>query len=69
MAREKGCNYFDFGGYGREGFADSQVLNINRFKDGFKGKRIDYPDTILIAKNSFYLLVYKSYVKLLRRKK
>lgn len=63
IAREEGCNYFDFGGYGREGFADSQVQNINRFKDGFKGKRVDYPDTIFIAKNSFYQLVYKSYMK------
>ncbi len=69
IAKAAGCNYFDFGGYGREGFADSQVLNINRFKDGFKGKRYDYPDTILIATNSFYQLAYKSCMKLIRRKK
>lgn len=69
IAKEIECSYYDFGGYGREGFADSQVLNINRFKDGFKGKRIDYPDTILIAKNSLYQLVYKSYMKWIRRRK
>ncbi len=69
IVREGGCDYFDFGGYGREGFSDKQVLNINRFKDGFKGKRIDYPDTILIAKNRWYPWVYKNYMKLIRRKK
>lgn len=69
IAREAGCDYFDFGGYGREGFADSQVLNINRFKDGFKGKRIDYPDTIFVSKNLLYQLGYRSYMKLMRRKK
>lgn len=63
MARKAGCDYFDFGGYGREGFADSQILNINRFKDGFKGKRIDYPDTILIAKNRLYRTFYRNYIK------
>jgi hypothetical protein len=69
IARETGCNYFDFGGYGREGFADSQVLNINRFKDGFKGKRVDYPDAIFIAKNSFYRLAYCIYMKWIKRTK
>jgi hypothetical protein len=69
IAAERGCNYFDFGGYGREGFADSQVLNINRFKDGFKGKRVDYPDTIFVATNSFYHLAYRNYMKWIKRKK
>lgn len=68
-AKELGCTYFDFGGYGRFGQADTQVLNINRFKDGFKGKRIDYPDTILIAKNSLYKFIYKNYIKIVKRKK
>lgn len=69
IASEMGCSYFDFGGYGREGFADSQVLNINRFKDGFKGQRVDYPDTIFIAKNSFYKLAYCNYMKWIKRTK
>lgn len=69
IARDAGCRYFDFGGYGHEGFADSQVLNINRFKDGFKGERIDYPDTIFIAKNSFYQLAYRNYMKWIKRTK
>ena len=64
-----GCTYFDFGGYGRSGQADTQVMNINRFKDGFKGKRVDYPDTILIPKNSFYKFIYTNYIKIVRRKK
>lgn len=68
-AKTFGCNSFDFGGYGRPGHADRQVLNINRFKDGFKGRRIDYPDTILIAKNSLYQVIYTNYIKLGRRKK
>ena len=68
-AKSFGCNYFDFGGYGRSGQADSQVLNINRFKDGFKGRRIDHPDTILIARNSFYKFIYTNYFKLIKRRK
>lgn len=68
-AKSLGCNSFDFGGYGRPGYADNQVLNINRFKEGFKGRRIDFPDTILIAKNSLYEFIYTSYVKIVRRKK
>jgi|GEM_PF-1797676 len=68
-AKSLGCNSFDFGGYGRPGYADNQVLNINRFKEGFKGRRIDYPDTILIAKNSLYQFIYTNYIKLGRRKK
>ncbi|HEY5464521.1 MAG TPA: GNAT family N-acetyltransferase [Hanamia sp.] len=63
------CNSFDFGGYGRPGYADNQVLNINRFKEGFKGKRIDYPDTILIAKNSLYQFIYSNYIKIGKGKK
>lgn len=68
-AKSLGCNSFDFGGYGRPGYADNQVLNINRFKEGFKGRRIDYPDTILIAKNPFYQFIYTNYIKLGRREK
>lgn len=68
-AKSLGCKSFDFGGYGRPEYADNQVLNINRFKDGFKGKRIDYPDTILIAKNTLYQFIYTNYIKLGRRKK
>jgi lipid II:glycine glycyltransferase (peptidoglycan interpeptide bridge formation enzyme) len=68
-AKSLGCNSFDFGGYGRPGYADEQVLNINRFKDGFKGKRIDHPDTILIAKNSLYKFIYANYIKIIKRKK
>lgn len=64
-----GCTYFDFGGYGRPEQADAQVLNINRFKDGFKGKRVDHPDTILIPKNSFYKFIYTNYIKIVKRKK
>lgn len=68
-AKSLGCIYFDFGGYGRSGQADAQVLNINRFKDGFKGKRIDHPDTLLIAKNSLYKFIYTNYIKIIKGKK
>lgn len=68
IAKNAGCNSFDFGGYGRDDQAGKQVLNINRFKDGFKGTRIDYPDTIFVSKNSFYQLGYVSYLKWNRRK-
>lgn len=66
IAKVSGITYFDFGGYGRKENADDQVLNINKFKDGFKGKRIDYPDTVLFAKNTVYKILYKSFVKFLK---
>lgn len=64
IARSLGYTHFDFGGYGRIGTADEQVLNINRFKDGFRGKLVNHPDTILIAKNPFFKIIYQLYTKL-----
>jgi lipid II:glycine glycyltransferase (peptidoglycan interpeptide bridge formation enzyme) len=60
-ARDRGYTHFDFGGYGREGQADEQVVNINRFKDGFRGERIDHPDTVMLAQSRMYGALYKTY--------
>lgn len=69
IAKLSGCSYFDFGGYARAENADEQLLKINKFKDGFNGKRIDHSDTILIAKNFLYQFMYKNYIKMVKRKK
>jgi lipid II:glycine glycyltransferase (peptidoglycan interpeptide bridge formation enzyme) len=69
LAKLSGCTYFDFGGYARPENADEQLLKINKFKDGFNGKRIDHADTVLIAKNSLYKFIYTIYIKIVKRKK
>jgi hypothetical protein len=68
IAKLSGCTFFDFGGYARLENADEQLLKINRFKDGFRGKRIDHPDTILFAKNQFYKFLYINFVKFFKSK-
>lgn len=68
IAKLSGCTYFDFGGYARPENADEQLLKINKFKDGFNGKRIDHPDTILFAKNLFYKFLYIYFVKFFKAK-
>ena len=68
IAKLSGCTYFDFGGYARPKNADEQLLKINKFKDGFRGKRIDHPDTILFAKNRFYKFLYINFVRFFKAK-
>ncbi|HUZ60252.1 MAG TPA: GNAT family N-acetyltransferase [Hanamia sp.] len=63
IAKTFGLNVFDFGGIGRPGQADNQVLKINEFKEGFGGKKIDYPNTIVIAKNFLYKFLYTYYIQ------
>jgi lipid II:glycine glycyltransferase (peptidoglycan interpeptide bridge formation enzyme) len=69
IAKSSGCTVFDFGGYARPENADEQLLKINKFKDGFNGKRIDHADTVLIAKNPLYKFIYTIYIKIVKRKK
>lgn len=46
LSRDKGYNYFDFGGYALNTNKGDQLYNINQFKESFKGKLIRYPKTM-----------------------
>lgn len=49
--------WFDFGGYALN-TNEKQVMNINRFKDGFKGELISFPGTSIIGLRKFWRAVY-----------
>lgn len=53
ISKENGLLIFDFGGYSKKG--EKQMIGINRFKDGFKGDIIHYPELIILKPN---FLVY-----------
>jgi hypothetical protein len=48
LAKEENMNWFDFGGYAL-GTTDEQLININKFKDGFKGEFVEFPKTRMIG--------------------
>ena len=48
LAAKKGSRYFDLGGYAQNTIEGDQLSAINRFKDGFRGKVVSHPDTMLI---------------------
>ena len=57
ISKINGLSIFDFGGYSKKG--EKQMIGINRFKDGFKGDLIEYPQ-ILIFKTNYinnYIIV------------
>jgi len=54
--KKQGIELYDFGGYGVD-TEDQSILNINRFKDGFRGKLVQenhYESYMFFMINSFY---------------
>jgi lipid II:glycine glycyltransferase (peptidoglycan interpeptide bridge formation enzyme) len=49
-SRDKNMKWFDLGGYAT-GTMDKQLLNINKFKDGFKGELVEFSKTQMIGLN------------------
>lgn len=54
ISKNNRLNIFDFGGYSKKG--EKQMLGINRFKDGFRGTKINYPELIILKPNSLVSL-------------
>jgi hypothetical protein len=52
QSKEEYMQWFDFGGYASNTI-DEQLININKFKDGFKGTLIVFPKTEMIGLNYF----------------
>jgi lipid II:glycine glycyltransferase (peptidoglycan interpeptide bridge formation enzyme) len=48
QARSDGLRWFDLGGYAVD-TTDEQLININKFKDGFKGVLVSFPPTKMIG--------------------
>ena len=63
-AKEKGLKYFDLGGYGINLKEDDQVNAINRFKDGFGGTLVYYPQTLTIYTTPVSKLLFSLYKRL-----
>jgi lipid II:glycine glycyltransferase (peptidoglycan interpeptide bridge formation enzyme) len=61
LAKERGMKYFDFCGYGLNLKEDDQVNAINRFKDGFGGTLVYYPQTLTIYTTPFSKLLFNMY--------
>lgn len=49
-SKNSGLAWFDFGGYDSE-TKDEQLVNINKFKDGFKGELVQFPPSRIIGLN------------------
>lgn len=64
MAKERGLKFFDFGGYGLNLKEDDQVHAINRFKDGFGGTLMVYPQTLTIYTTPLSKLLYGLYQRI-----
>tara|TARA_B100001287_G_scaffold72444_1_gene60068 strand:- start:380 stop:1426 length:1047 start_codon:yes stop_codon:yes gene_type:complete len=57
ISKDNGLSVFDFGGYSKKG--EKQMIGINRFKDGFRGSEIKYPELIILKPNYLvYLAVF-----------
>jgi lipid II:glycine glycyltransferase (peptidoglycan interpeptide bridge formation enzyme) len=52
LSKEDNLHWFDFGGYASN-TTDEQLVNINKFKDGFKGTTVEFPKTQMIGLNYF----------------
>lgn len=70
QSKQNGMQWFDFGGYAID-TADEQLININKFKDGFKGELFQFPPSRLyglnpISKALYSVLSLKN--KILKRK-
>jgi len=63
LAKAKGLKYFDFGGYGLNLSPEDQVNGINRFKDGFGGHLVTYPQTLTIYTTPISKLMHSIYQK------
>jgi lipid II:glycine glycyltransferase (peptidoglycan interpeptide bridge formation enzyme) len=61
IAKERGVEYFDFGGYANNVKEGDQLYAINRFKDGFGGKLITHPRTRLVYIMPGAKTLYKLY--------
>jgi lipid II:glycine glycyltransferase (peptidoglycan interpeptide bridge formation enzyme) len=48
-SREKGCQYFDFGGYSLNADKGDQLYNINKFKEAFGGEIVIFPKTMVFT--------------------
>jgi lipid II:glycine glycyltransferase (peptidoglycan interpeptide bridge formation enzyme) len=48
FAKQKGLRFFDLGGYANNVQEGDQLYAINKFKEGFRGQIITYPETLLI---------------------
>jgi hypothetical protein len=57
-AKRDGMSQFDMGGYAPDTL-NEQIANINRFKNGFKGQLITFPQTRLLSLNLLGTFLYK----------
>lgn len=50
QSKKDGMQWFDFGGYAAD-TTDEQLVNINKFKDGFKGTLVRFPESGMYGLN------------------
>lgn len=58
-SKSRKLSFFDLGGYDNEAKKDSKMHNINKFKERFGGKVVDYPIYSPSSKYSILRKVYK----------
>lgn len=56
-SKQHNMEWFDFGGYATD-TADEQLANINKFKDGFKGELIQFPQSSAYGLNFLSKAMY-----------
>ena len=64
LAKDKGLDYFDFGGYGTNLKENDSMHAINRFKEGFGGDLNVYTQTLTIYTTPVSKLLYSLYRRL-----
>lgn len=70
-SKQNHMDWFDFGGYAFD-TGDEQLININRFKDGFKGELIQFPQSRMYGLNPLSKAAYSLFSltnKILNQKK
>jgi lipid II:glycine glycyltransferase (peptidoglycan interpeptide bridge formation enzyme) len=64
LAKNKGKQWFDMGGYDTNATPDKQTHHINQFKDGFGGQLLKYVPTLFVVNNPLGYTAYNTYRRL-----